>query len=67
MIPLGVEISEDQSSALDEVLDMNLGWSKALVVRAILAYFLKLNPNEQEELVKKHGVGRSARRRTKEK
>ncbi|MFC1980717.1 hypothetical protein ACFLVN_00500 [Chloroflexota bacterium] len=66
MVNLSVEISEDQSSTLDEVLDWNLGWTKALVVRALLAYFLKLNPSEQEDLVKKHGVVKRARKRMKE-
>ena len=56
MKSLSVEISEDQSSALEAVLDRNLGWTKALVVRALLAFFLKLDPDEQEKFVKKHGV-----------
>jgi len=62
MQTLSVEISEDQSGALKEVLDRNPGWTKALVVRALLAFFLKLDPDEQENFVKKHRVKKSARR-----
>ena len=58
MKTLTVELSQDQSSALEEVLDRNPGWNKALVVRALLAYFLKLDPGEQENLVKTHRVVR---------
>ena len=65
MVNLSVEIDEDQSNAFEEVLYRNPGWSKALVVRSLLSYFLKLDPREQENLVKKYGVGKSARRRTR--
>lgn len=56
MKPLSVEISEDQSSTLKEVLDRNIGWTQALVVRALLAFFFKLEAAEQENFVKKHRV-----------
>lgn len=62
MATLSVEIDQDQSSVLKEVLDRNPGWNKALVVRALLAYFLKLDPGEQENLVKKHRVIKSERK-----
>lgn len=56
MPTLSVETSEDQWSTLKEVLDRNPGWTKALVVRALLAFFLKLEAAEQENFVKKHRV-----------
>lgn len=66
MVNLSVEISEDQSSDLEEVIDRNPGWNKALVVRSLLAYFLGLTPNAQEDLIKKHGVKKRAKRRKEE-
>ncbi len=53
---LSVEVNQEQSGALKEVLDRNPGWNKALVVRALLAYFQKLNPTEQVDLVKTHRI-----------
>ncbi len=53
---LSVEISEDQSSVLEEAIKRVPGWNKALVVRALLAYFLELEPEKQEQFVKKHRV-----------
>ncbi len=58
---LSVEIDEVQSSEFEEVLE-RLGWTKALVVRALLAYFLKLDLSGQENFVKKNRVTKSARR-----
>jgi len=65
VIPLSVEISEDQSNAFEDVLEKNL-WTKAVVVRAILAYFLSLAPIEQENLVRTHGVKKKAKKRKEE-
>jgi len=62
---LSVEIDEVQSSEFDEVIE-RLDWTKALVVRALLAYFLKLAPDEQENFVKKHRVKKRAKRRKEE-
>lgn len=59
MPTLTIEIDQAQANALEEVLDRNLGWTKSLVVRALLAYFLKLDMAEQENLVKTHRVVRS--------
>jgi len=64
MQTLSVEISDEQSSALEEVLERNPGWNKALVVRALLAFFLKLDPSEQENFVRKHRVKKPARKLT---
>jgi len=62
VVTLSVEIDEDQNSAFEDVLERNL-WNKASVVRALLAYFLSLNPSEQEGLVKTHRVKKRAKRR----
>ena len=62
MQTLSVEISEEQAIALKEVLDRNINWNKALVVRALLAYFLKLNSSEQVDLVKTHRIKMSKNR-----
>lgn len=59
MPTLTVEVDQAQANALQEVLDRNPGWTKSLVVRALLAYFLKLDMTEQENLVKTHRVVRS--------
>ena len=56
MPTLSVNISQEQESAFMEVIDQNPGWNKALVTRALLAYFLKLNPSEQVDLVKAHRI-----------
>lgn len=54
---LTTKINQSQSDALEEVLGRNPGWNKTLVVRALLVYFLKLDPAEQEHLVKtQHGL-----------
>ena len=66
MIPLSVEISEDQSSALEEVIDENPGWGKTLVIRSLLAYFLGLTPNAREDLIKTYGVKKKAKKRKEE-
>ena len=66
MINLSAEISEDQSSELEEIIERNPGWNKTLVVRAILSYFISLSANEQEDLVKKHSVKKRAKRRKTE-
>ena len=62
MATLTVEIDEDTANALGEVLDRNPGWTKSLVVRALLFYFLKLEPRDQENLVKTYRPVRRARR-----
>ena len=59
MPTLTVEIDKAQANAFQEVLDLNPGWTKSLVLRTLLAYFLKLDTAEQESLVKKHNVARS--------
>jgi hypothetical protein len=56
MVTLSVEISQEQENALKEVLNNNPGWNKALVIRALLSYFLGLIPDKQAELVKKYRV-----------
>ena len=53
---LYVNIDQDQANFLSEVLNRNPGWTKTLVVRALLAHFLKLDIVEQENFVKKHVV-----------
>ncbi|OGN95963.1 MAG: hypothetical protein A2Y89_00755 [Chloroflexi bacterium RBG_13_51_18] len=63
---LSVEISEVQSSELEEVIEDNLGWNKALVMRALLNYFLKLDQDAQEAFVKKHGLKNKAKKRKEE-
>lgn len=63
MQTLTAEISDEQSSGLEEVIEKNPGWNKTLVVRALLAYFLNLAPGEQESLVKTHSVKKRAKRR----
>lgn len=55
MPTLTVEIDKAQINAFEEVLDRNPGWTKSLVQRALLAYFLQLDMAEQENLVKKYG------------
>ena len=62
MSTLSVKISQEQETALVEVLDRNPGWDKTLVTRALLAYFLKLNPSEQVDLVKTHRIKMSKNR-----
>lgn len=56
MPTLVVQIDQTQANDLEEVLNRNPGWTKTLVVRALLAYFLKLEMAEQETFVKKHRV-----------
>ena len=56
MKPLTAEISEDMLNAFQEVIDSNLGWTKTLVVRALVNYFLKLGPDEQQNFLKKYQV-----------
>jgi hypothetical protein len=56
MPTLSVEISQEQEIALGNALDAVPGWNKALVIRALLAYFLGLPSEKQEELVRKHRV-----------
>ena len=63
---LSVEINEDKSSELDEVIENNPGWNKALVVRALVNYFLKMGPSEQEAFVKKHNIKKKAKKRKEE-
>jgi hypothetical protein len=66
VIPLNVEISEDQSSKLEEVIDSNPGWNKTLVVRSLIKYFLALSAIEQEKLIKAHGMKKKAKKRKEE-
>lgn len=54
MPTLTIKIDQDQADALEQVLGQNPGWNKSLVIRALLAYFLKLDMAEQESLVKTH-------------
>jgi len=56
MKPLMAEISEDMLKSLNKVIDNNLGWNKTLVVRALVNYFLKLGPDEQQNFLKKYQV-----------
>jgi len=56
MPTLSVKTSQEQESAFMEVIDRNPGWDKALVTRALLAYFFKLDPSEQVDLVKTHRI-----------
>ena len=56
MPTLSAQISQEQEAALMEVINRNPGWDKTLVTRALLAYFLKLNPSEQVDLVKTHSI-----------
>lgn len=56
MKPLTAEISEDMLKSLSKVIDNNLGWNKTLVVRALLNYFLQLEPDKQEKLLKEYQV-----------
>ena len=63
MVNLSVEIDEEQSSIFEDVLEQNPGWNKALVVRALLGYFLKLNSEEQTALVKNFRVVKRVKRR----
>ena len=61
MVNLSVEISENQSSSLEEVLEKNL-WTKSVVIRALIDYFLSLAPIEQEKLVRTYGVKKKAKK-----
>jgi len=65
VVNLSVEISEDQSSALEDVLEKNF-WTKSVVVRAIIANFLSLDSTEQEKLVRTYGVKKKAKKRKEE-
>ena len=56
MPTFSIKISQEQESAVMEVVDRNPGWDKTLVGRALLDYFVKLDPNGQVDLVKKHRV-----------
>ena len=56
MPTLSVKISQEQETAFMEVVDRNPGWDKTLVTRALLSYFIKLNPSEQVDLVKTHRI-----------
>ena len=56
MSTLSVQISQEQETAFMEVVDRNPGWDKTLVTRALLSYFIKLNPSEQVDLVKTHRI-----------
>ena len=54
MPTLTIKIDQAQADALKQLLDQNPGWNKSLVIRALLAYFLKLDMAEQGNLVKTH-------------
>jgi hypothetical protein len=62
---LSVEISDNQSSEFEEILEKNF-WSKAVVVRALVKYFLSLSSVEQDKLVKAHGVKKKVKKRKEE-
>jgi hypothetical protein len=66
VINLGVEINEDLSNQLQEVIDENPGWNKTLVVRSLIKYFLALGAIEQEKLIKAHGMKKKAKKRKEE-
>lgn len=53
---LTVEIDQSQETSLRQVPERNPGWTKSLVIRALLDYFLKLEAPDQENLVKTHRV-----------
>lgn len=63
MQTLYANISDEQSSALEEVIEKNPGWNKTLVTRALIAHFLSLAPDEQEKFVKTYSVKKRAKRR----
>jgi len=65
MKTLTAEVSEAQFNAFEDVLERNL-WTKAVVVRAILAHFLSFTPIEQEKLVRTHGVKKKVKKRKEE-
>ena len=54
MTTIQIKTNQDQSDALKKVLKRNPGWNKTLVIRALLNYFLTLDANDQENLVRKH-------------
>ncbi len=56
MPTLSVKISQEQESALMEVIDQNPGWDKTLITRALVKYFIKLNSEQQVDLVKNFQV-----------
>lgn len=56
MKTLSVEINEVQLSELEQAISQVPGWNKALIVRALLAHFLQLEPEEREHFVKKYRV-----------
>ena len=56
MKPLTAEISEDMLNDFQEVVDSNPGWDKTLVVRALVNYFLKLEPEAQQNFVRRYQV-----------
>lgn len=53
---VSVEIDENQWSDLEQAIQQVPGWNKALVVRALLSYFLDLESEKREQFVKKYRV-----------
>ena len=47
-----IEVDSTQNEALQKVMDRQEGRTRVSVVRAVLAYFLKLSEEEQEKLLK---------------
>lgn len=56
MANLSIKYTDAQQDKLEEVLQRNPGWTKALVVRTLLTWFFEINSDEQEKLIKKYGV-----------
>lgn len=56
MPTLSVKMSQEQESALVEVIDQNPGWDKTLITRALVNYFVNLNTEQQVDLVKQFQV-----------
>lgn len=53
---ISVEINEIQWSDLEQAIRQVPGWNKALVVRALLSYFLQLDAEKREQFVKNYRV-----------
>ena len=56
MPTLSAKISQEQDTALMEIIDRNPGWDRTLVARALYNYFIKLEPSKQVDLVKTYRV-----------
>jgi len=56
MPTLSAKISKELETAFLDVLDQNPGWDKTLTTRALVNYFVNLNPEQQVDLVKNFQV-----------